>query len=169
MAGRKVTSRRHIDVRERQGKALELRKAGATYAQIAEAVGYAHEQSAYKAVRKAMQAIVQEPSEELALLQQERLNHMLVILWPRIQGGEDTAINTALRVMERMDRLAGLDSGTGNLTINSQSNVVIVDGNSEEYIEGLKKMVQARIPQRPPLEAPSEDPGVEDAIIVEET
>src|SRR6185503_12390372 len=60
--------------RDRQNQALELRKAGATYAEIANALGYYNSGGAKKAVDKAMSRVVVESSTEIILLDLQRLD-----------------------------------------------------------------------------------------------
>jgi hypothetical protein len=40
----------------------------------------------------------------------ERLDEMLLSIWPRVKNGELDAINTALRISDRRGKLLGLDT-----------------------------------------------------------
>ena len=107
------TSPRTIDAALRQAKALELRKAGATYDQIADQLDYSSRASAYKAVAKALQAIEEQVAEdaiELCRLEVERLDRLLVALWPKASAGHLGAIDRVIRISERRSRLLGLDA-----------------------------------------------------------
>ena len=55
-------SPRRIAAVEKQGQALELRMAGRTWREIAEALGYASHSGAIEAVRVALQKTVEEPA-----------------------------------------------------------------------------------------------------------
>jgi hypothetical protein len=98
-----------IAIRTRQAQAVELRREGNTYADIAAQLGYSDASAARKAVRRAIQEIGQEEARTLAALQYERLNDLLAQTWP--VATDEThpnflqAINTALKIMERMDNL----------------------------------------------------------------
>lgn len=94
---------------EKVRKAIELRKAGATYEKIAEALGYENRSGAYKIVISALRDLVQEPARELRTLEAERLDSMTLALWARAQKGDLAAIDRLLRIMERRARLLGLD------------------------------------------------------------
>lgn len=94
---------------EKVRKAIELRKAGATYDKIAEALGYENRSGAYKIVVGALRDLVQEPAKELRTLEAERLDAMTLALWTRAQKGDLPAIDRLLRIMERRARLLGLD------------------------------------------------------------
>lgn len=133
--------------REKQRQALELRKGGASYAAIAQAVGYNDASAARKAVIKAFGEIVQEPAEELRTIQVERLNHMLLALWPRIQQGDERSIGTGLSIMDRLNEHAGLTGrpGSTSVTVNTGAQVhgdaiLVVDGNKDDFILAAKKM-----------------------------
>lgn len=98
---------------ERQAQAVELRKAGCTFQQIADQLGYAGHQGAYKAVMAALRKTLQEPSDELRTMELERLDAMLNALWPQIMARNQftpRAVEVALKVMDRRAALVGLDA-----------------------------------------------------------
>ena len=94
----------------RRARALEMRIACYTYRQIAEELEYASEQQAYEAVRDEMAKAVREPVAALREQELDRLNKMLYALWPNIEAGNQGAIQTGLRVMERRAKLLGMDA-----------------------------------------------------------
>lgn len=119
-------------------QAIELRKAGATYQQIADRLGYASAASAAGVVKHALDRMIREPAEELRSLEYERLNHILLTLWPRVQAGELAAVDRCLRIMERIAVLMGVShQAPQQLT---QHNVIVIDGRENDYIEGLRKL-----------------------------
>ena len=97
---------------ERQMQALELRKAGVSYAKIAEVLGYASTGGSHKAVSSALKKTLQEPADELRKLEVERLDAALSSIWASVKQGQYGAIDRALRIMERRARLLGLDAPT---------------------------------------------------------
>lgn len=99
-----------ISTVERQAQAVELRKAGYTFREIAEKLGYAGHQGAYKAVMAALHKTLQEPSDELRHLELERLDVMLKSLWPKMLQGSPRHAEVALKVMDRRAALLGLDA-----------------------------------------------------------
>src|SRR5512138_1806264 len=101
---------KELDALEKQRQALELRKAGVPYAKIADALGYKHASGAHKAVSSALRKTLQEPADDIRLLELERLDVMLFALWPSVTKGIQGAIDRALRVMERRASLLGLDA-----------------------------------------------------------
>lgn len=127
-----------ISNKQRQAKALELRKAGATYEAIAKQLGYANAGSAYRSVQTALKRLVNEPAEELRSIELERLNTILLTLWPRVQAGDYPAIDRAIRVGERIAALTGYDRVMPQSV--TQNNVIVIEGNERDYIAGLKAM-----------------------------
>ena len=104
-----TTTPPRVTARERQMQAVELRKAGSNYDEIARALGYANRGAAYKAVTSVLSRWDAEAAPELVALESARLDTMQRVLAPRILKGETDAIHAALRVMERRAKLAGLD------------------------------------------------------------
>ena len=99
-----------IPPKERQAKALELRKAGMTYQQIADALGYGSHSAAQKAIQSGLKAIIREPAEDLRTLELERLDKMLASHWPAVLKGHVRSTEVAIRIMERRAALIGLDA-----------------------------------------------------------
>lgn len=107
-----TTSQRIIRGRERELKALEMRKAGATFEQIGNALGITP-QGAHRAVKRALRRIIEksdEAAEEIRRLELERLDAMLLALWPQAKRGNLGAVDRILRIMERRAKLLGLDA-----------------------------------------------------------
>lgn len=148
--------------RERQAKALELRKAGATYAQIAKRLGYTSPQGAASSIKRALDRMIQEPAEEVRKMEYERLNHILLVLWPRVQIGELPAIDRAMRVMERIALLMGVHHQAPE-TQNVQNNVIVIDGDNAGYVEALKSLKKSA---ESALVASDEEPEVIEAEVV---
>lgn len=98
------------DANERTRKALELRKAGATYDQIAAQLGYGNRSNAYRAVKEAIHEIIREPAEEVLQLELARLDALLLGCWQKAKTGDSRAIDRAIRVMERRSAYLGLDA-----------------------------------------------------------
>ena len=108
--GEDRASPRRIVGAERRAQALELRKAGASYEQIARQVGYSNRGNAYRAVMLGLAEVTQEPALEVQKLELERLDAMLLGLWPQARRGEGAAVDRVLRIMERRAKLLGLDA-----------------------------------------------------------
>lgn len=129
--------------KERQRRALELRKAGATYQAIADQLGYAGAHTARKAVLTAFEDIPREAAGEVRTLQVERLHHMLVRVWTDVQNGDYKAMDVALRIMDQLNRLQGVEAPTTTeVNVMHQGAVLVIDGSTEDYVKGLQRMAQ---------------------------
>jgi hypothetical protein len=108
--GNTRASRQRIFAAERHVRAIELRKAGVTFQQIADQLGYANAAGAHKAVTTALREMLREPTEELRALEVARLDHMLLGIWQKATSGGTWEIDRALKIMERRAALLGLDA-----------------------------------------------------------
>ena len=104
------TSKRRLSAAERQLQALELRKSGMSFPEIARRLDYAGPAGAYKAVAAALKATIQEPADDVRQLELERLDAMIDAAWSWAKAGSDKHIGIILRIMERRAALLGLDS-----------------------------------------------------------
>ena len=93
---------------DRHLRALELRKAGATYQQIADELGYSGPRGAHKAVASALKATLKEPADEVRALELARLDAALLAIWQRVRRGDEKAIDRLLSIMKRRMDLLGL-------------------------------------------------------------
>jgi len=104
-------------------KVLDLRRAGFTFMRIAEETGYKQASGAQRAYKRIMDRTKPQAVEEHRWQELDRLDRMQVALWPRAMKGDDKAINTIVRLMERRARLVGIDAPT-----RIQAEVVNYDG-----------------------------------------
>ena len=148
-----------IDAAERDAKALELRKDGLTYTQIAERLGMSRS-TAHKYVTRGLHRTRQEPADELRRLEAERLNQLwaeaMAVLRRRhvvVQSGKVVkdddgqpipddgpvlqATTTLLRVMERRARLLGLDAPAKHEVLTLDA----IDAEIRQLEEQLSKVV----------------------------
>ena len=99
---------------ERIGKAIEMRKSGATYEQIANELGFYDRQSCREAVVRHINKLVSEPAKELRRLESERLDRLFQSMYRRAldSSRRDAArcAEVAIRIMERRSQLLGLDA-----------------------------------------------------------
>jgi len=109
MPGESKSSKRRIEAKERQKKALQMRLAGASFDQIAEALGYANRSGAYDAVQRVMKGIPEPEAKLYKKLNIERLNRLLVALWPTAtrELPDKDIIAQAIRVIAEMNKLSG--------------------------------------------------------------
>jgi hypothetical protein len=104
------SSPRIIADKEKAQQAIELRKAGANYEQIAAQLGYATRGSAQRAVKRLLQANAAEAVEDLRTLEDGRLDDMLSAIYKAAKDGDLPTIDRVLRIAERRAKLWGLDA-----------------------------------------------------------
>ncbi len=97
---------------ERRVKAFELRKAGASYRAIGRSLGVSHAQAARYVADELnrLNALTRAYAEDYRRLQLERLEDLLLAVWPAAKQGDTVAQAAALRILERESRLLGLDA-----------------------------------------------------------
>jgi len=95
---------------DRQRQALELRRAGLTFQQIATRLGYAHAAGAYHAVQRGLKVTLQEPADELRTLECARLDALQEKVWSKAIAGDARSVDRVLAIMKRRSRLLGLDA-----------------------------------------------------------
>lgn len=134
------TSTHRIHAKEKQRKALELRKAGMSYVHIARECGYSSAKAASRAANAALDELTLEPGLDVRRIQLERLNHMLLTLWPRVNAGDDSAIRSALAVMDKMDRIQGTDAPEQHEHHVTHEGVLFIEGDENSYIARMKQM-----------------------------
>jgi hypothetical protein len=99
------------NVIDKERRVLELRRAGVTYDQIAQEVGYSNASGAYHAFTRALKRTLNNAgSEELRELEVDRLDRLQRFAWAQAAQGNLRAIETILRIMQRRARLLGLDA-----------------------------------------------------------
>ena len=108
------TAPRRVTSADRRVQALELRKAGYTYAQIGTTLGISAVM-AHRHVVKALSVIrdkISEQTEELRTLELQRLDNLFFVIYKRAEKGDLAAVDRCLRLMERRAKLLGLDAPT---------------------------------------------------------
>jgi hypothetical protein len=137
-----VQPKRAVSVGEKTRRALALKLAGASYASIADSLGYSDASGARKAVMRGLESGMQENANELRQIHYGRLEHLLMLLWSDVNQKDLASMNTALSVMDRMTKLYGLDA-PAELNINAgKETVIVADGGKDEYLKALKEAGQ---------------------------
>ncbi len=101
-----------LAARDLEGDALALRRAGASFREIASQLGCSST-SAFRAVSRVLDRTMVELGESAAVLRAmelERLDALLAAVWPAAVAGDLPSVAMALRVAERRARLLGLDA-----------------------------------------------------------
>ena len=132
-----------------QKEALDLRKSGATYAEISDQLELS-EATAWRRVQSSLKAIAKltaKEAEVVKTLELARYDFYLRSLDPKIREGDEKAIRVAVVVSERRARLLGLDEPS-KITIDDQrrreesmSKLI-----AAKNIEGLTRVQQGESP-----------------------
>lgn len=93
---------------EKRKQALELRRAGWSFDDIAAEVGYANKGSAHRAVKQGIADITRESATELLELELSRLDDMFSGLYENARNGDNFSVDRALKIMDQRARLLGL-------------------------------------------------------------
>ena len=102
--------RTSVKTMDRQTKAVECRRAGWGYQQIADKLGYAHPSGARKAVLSALRRALEEPAEAVRALELSRLDRLQMAIWDAAVAGDVKRIKMVLDIMARRAQLLGLDA-----------------------------------------------------------
>lgn len=110
------TSVRRLEAAERQRRALEMRRAGATFEVIAKQLGWRSGSGAYQAVMAALRRTQQEPADVLRRLELERIDRLWLEMFAQATSDEQppavkqAAVDRLVKLAERRARLLGLDA-----------------------------------------------------------
>jgi hypothetical protein len=132
--GEKKPPARDTNAALRAAQALNLRKLGMTYDAIAQQCGYAHRGSAYAAVQRELQRTLQEPADELRILEAQRLDDLYRAMIPKALKGDGWSVDRCLRIMERRAALLGLDARPD---ANQQQAQMVLIGVSQDVLEAV--------------------------------
>lgn len=112
MSSKNTTSSAKARTLDRQAKALELRRMGKGYQEIANTLGIGKSQ-AHRLVTAGLadaRAQIDADATELKSEELSRLDAMLSGLWPEARRGVASAVDRVLKIMERRAKLLGLDA-----------------------------------------------------------
>lgn len=93
---------------EKRKMALDLRRAGWSFDDIAKEVGYANKGSAHRAVKQGIADITRESATELVELELSRLDDLLAGLYGQARDGDLFAVDRALKIMDQRAKFLGL-------------------------------------------------------------
>jgi hypothetical protein len=100
---------RKISALDKQVNALNARKIGVSYANIANSLGYRDASGARKAVVRALRATLQEPADELRKLKYEQYDMVINQFASRLLRGDKDAAFIIMTALEKQCKLMGLN------------------------------------------------------------
>ena len=95
----------------RRVKAVELKAAGYTYAQVANELGYTSRGTAYNIVTNALREQTAEAVADLRELENSRLDALQLALWDAAMTGDIKAAVAILKIVKARIHLNGLEVG----------------------------------------------------------
>jgi DNA-binding CsgD family transcriptional regulator len=125
---RNKTGKAAILTLERRRQAVDLRRKGKSYNEIADIMGL-NKSSIHKTVSKALKELKDDLEADATLLRAQeldRLDSLQSACWPDAMEGNTTAGAQILRVMERRAKLLGLDEAQSESTSGPKGGVMLV-------------------------------------------
>lgn len=138
---------KQVKYREDTRKALQLRQDGATYREIADAMGWKSASTAQSRVKKALDEIILEPAKELIVVDLIRLDEFQKRLTAQMRKGDISVIPTLMSVMRERRVLVGWSPETWveeqrkGEGITNNGVMVIQGSSSPEFIEGMMQAI----------------------------
>ena len=105
-----MTAERKVTAIQREAQVIELAKAGYTFREIADHLGYAGPSSAHHAFKRAMQKTIQPAADEYRKLQISQYTHLIKSNWRCAIVGDTDATSIVLRAMDGIAKLMGLNA-----------------------------------------------------------
>lgn len=132
--------------------AQQLRLAGASWPEIARALGYVDAQHARKMVATNTADFRLEAASEMIKMELERLDMLQLVVWRKARNGSIKDIETVLKIMQLRAKYLGLDDGHHVDDKDGKSGVLLIGGTEEEYIEAIKQVSEASKKHKAPVE-----------------
>jgi len=138
----------------RRLRALELRRAGCSYRQIASQLGVdlhtAHSDVMAEVLE--LRNETKHEAQDLRDIELARCDELTFALWPTAQAGDAKAVSAVMRISERRARLLGLDAPTaqnvrveGDMTVLSRDELGrILDRLEDEELEEFSRVDKRR-------------------------
>lgn len=133
-----------IAAKERMRRALQMRTAGASFADIDKQLGYA-EGGSSRAVARLLKNNTREAVGDFIAVQQERVEQLLLVAWTPAMKGDHAAWDRALRAVQQLDTYYGVGARGGvdvtvNLNGDGDNGVLVIEGDRKAYLAGLQAM-----------------------------
>jgi hypothetical protein len=130
--------------------AQQLRLAGASWDEIAKALGYQSGSTAHTNVKRQLSNVAKASAQELMELDLERLDMLQLVVWRQARQGDLKAIDAVLKIMSQRAKYLGLDKGAQYEGEEGEKKaMILIGGDSDDYIAGIKA---AQALHRAPIE-----------------
>ena len=132
---------------ERKKLALALRLSGATFKVIGEQLGV-DTQTATADVYEELEALGTEDLKTMRVIYQSRLEQLLATRWAKAVDGDDNALVAVLGILDRVERLYGLNGAdTGMDHEEAAQGIIILGGDTSQHraqLNAEKKKLNTR-------------------------
>lgn len=140
---------RLIATRERQAQALELRKAGLTYQEIADALKFSNASGASRAVRSAIDRLGLEAAKDVVVMDLARLDEYMKRCTAQLRQHNDLSqIDRLLRIMDKKHQILGITTDTFREEQAKQANssvtnnaIMVVQGGQSDFVKEMMRAV----------------------------
>jgi hypothetical protein len=108
-----------LNAHEREALAVQMRRLGYEYDEIAAKCGYADKSGAWRALKRVRERMLVEDERTAALYQAQQINLALTQVMTRIaEGGKDVlwAVDRLVPLLKRQSELLGLDAKRNEIT-----------------------------------------------------
>lgn len=133
---------------ERAHQAVQLRRSGLMWDEIAERCGYSNRGSAYNAAKKFMHDYPREDAEALRDMETDRIDQVQTALWPRVLSGDPRAVEVWTKLSERRSKLMGMDKPERKeVTVLTEDAVDHAIRQAREEMEAKARAAGVEVPQ----------------------
>jgi hypothetical protein len=129
--------------------AQQLRLAGASWDEIAEALGYQSGPTAHTTVKRHTSSLAKQSANELMELDLERLDMLQLVVWRQARQGDLKAIEAVLKIMATRAKYLGLDKGMSYEDESTSKATIFIGGDEDSYKAAIAEAQQLH---RKPLE-----------------
>lgn len=138
-------SARKLIAKEKARVALEARRRGHSWEGAAQIAGYKNGKTAARAAKRLMEKQVSTTVDEYRSLMIDRCNEMLVGLADKADEGNERAIETSLKVMDRLDKLVQLPDPQHQHQVEHHHTLVIESSTEDDYVRRLSALAPRQI------------------------
>lgn len=140
-------SAKTITIQQKALEAVELRKQGKSYREIADTLNYSSTNTAQKAVMGMLKEMLGEPAEELRQLEASRIDELWYGVREMFESADSPllklyAVDRLLKLSERRSKLLGLDAPVKvNLEVKIRQMALALGLDEEEAVSELRSVV----------------------------
>ena len=136
--GQALVPQRKYSPEERKKLVLALRLSGATFGVIAQQFGVTRETVTLD-YGKAIQELGTEDVATLRITYQARLEQLLQTRWQKALGGDDSSLGAVLMLLDRIERLYGLNGAPLEEANDTDSKLIILSGDTSSFRAELEE------------------------------